>query len=192
MLLSSNQKLRRIPPPPTKTPCEIITRLTTAVSQNDIQAFDRLLLQVHHADDLMPVLYEALQHDNSAVAGKLLKKSVRTSYQAAIAAVRAKATACLEVFLQEGWDINANKTQLQPPILAYVSSGPLISSRFECNNLGGYFSSEAITDECMTDWLLTHGADLNKTTYIDITPMSIAVRQASPELIKRLLDRPPL
>lgn len=41
----------------------------------------------------------------------------------------------------------------------------------------------------MTLWLLDHGADPNKQTYIDLTPMSYAVRFATPELIEGLLNR---
>lgn len=37
--------------------------------------------------------------------------------------------------------------------------------------------------------LIDHGADLNKQTFIDLTPMSYAIQNATPELIEELLDR---
>lgn len=41
----------------------------------------------------------------------------------------------------------------------------------------------------MTHWLIDHGADLNQQCYDDLTPMSYAVEDATPSLIRALLDR---
>lgn len=41
----------------------------------------------------------------------------------------------------------------------------------------------------MALYLLDRGADLNKRTYIDLTPMSYAIQFAPPDLIEELLDR---
>lgn len=43
--------------------------------------------------------------------------------------------------------------------------------------------------EDMALWLLDHGTDLNKQTYVDLTPMSRAVSHAPPELVRKYLDR---
>lgn len=50
-------------------------------------------------------------------------------------------------------------------------------------------SSEAINDEEMTRWLLDHGADPNRQSFVDITPLSCAVADAPIHIIKLLLDR---
>lgn len=41
----------------------------------------------------------------------------------------------------------------------------------------------------MTLWLLEHGADLNKSTYIDLNPMSFTTELAPPKLLRDLLNR---
>ncbi len=40
----------------------------------------------------------------------------------------------------------------------------------------------------MIFWFLEHGADLNAQPYIDITPLSVAVRTSAPDLLQELLD----
>ncbi len=40
----------------------------------------------------------------------------------------------------------------------------------------------------MAFWLLARGADLNARAHIDITPLSVAVKKAAPDLLEELLD----
>lgn len=40
----------------------------------------------------------------------------------------------------------------------------------------------------MALWLIDHGADVNKQTYIDLTPMSYAVAEATPDLVRKMLE----
>lgn len=40
----------------------------------------------------------------------------------------------------------------------------------------------------MALWLIEHGADLNKQTSIDITPLSYAAELSSPSVLEKLLD----
>ncbi|RYP74966.1 hypothetical protein DL769_003901 [Monosporascus sp. CRB-8-3] len=70
------------------------------------------------------------------------------------------------VSLQNGRDINKPIGEIRPPVFGY-----------------------AFEDDEMALWLLERGADLNRQTYIDLTPMSYAVEDASPSLIKELLNR---
>lgn len=46
----------------------------------------------------------------------------------------------------------------------------------------------AVADREMVFWLLDRGGDLNKTPHIDITPLSFAVKNAAPDLLRDLLD----
>lgn len=52
-----------------------------------------------------------------------------------------------------------------------------------------FFYRYTTDNEEMTLWLVDHGADLNRQTYIDLTPMSYAVRIAPLGLVETLLDR---
>lgn len=49
--------------------------------------------------------------------------------------------------------------------------------------------SFAVEDEDMTNWLLDHGADPNRQSLIEVTPLSFAVEDASIRVINLMLDR---
>ncbi|OIW30516.1 putative hspc200 [Coniochaeta ligniaria NRRL 30616] len=156
------------PPPPRHLPEEVIKQLKYAASTNDLPAIENLL-ETHFTTNtigLHPVMSEALKRDHAAAVAKLLSYGVNMHYSSVLEAVGFKAKASLEVFLQKGFDINKPLSETQPTVFAY-----------------------AIKDTEMTLWLLEHGADLNKSTYIDLTPMSFAAEYAPPELLRELLNR---
>ncbi|EGX87821.1 ankyrin repeat protein [Cordyceps militaris CM01] len=154
-----------VPLPPRQTPDENINQLKTALLQDDLETFTRLLVSPVKANDLSAVMYEAIKKDRDRFVQGLLDFGMGTSYNFAFEAVRSEATSCLEVFLANGWDINQPQSETQPSILA-----------------------DAITNRKLALWLLDRGADLNKSTYVDMTPMSLAVQNASPDLVKTFLD----
>lgn len=55
--------------------------------------------------------------------------------------------------------------------------------------LMGHDTSHAFADRDLAVWLLERGADLNKQPLTDITPLSHAVRYATPESLRELLQR---
>ncbi|GLA67358.1 ankyrin-2 [Aspergillus tubingensis] len=66
---------------------------------------------------------------------------------------------------QLGLDINEPMCETQPPVLGI-----------------------AIKNEEMVSWLLDHGAEPNKRTFIDVTPLSWAVERAPISTIRLMLD----
>jgi ankyrin repeat protein len=46
-----------------------------------------------------------------------------------------------------------------------------------------------VDDPELTQWFLDRGADLNARCYLDITPLSLAVRDAEPSFVHTLLNR---
>ncbi|KAL2275471.1 hypothetical protein FJTKL_02041 [Diaporthe vaccinii] len=95
----------------------------------------------------------------------LLSRGMTMRHSFALKAISAKAKQCLDVIVKR-WDVNTPISETEPTVLAH-----------------------AVQDEEMTLWLVDHGADLNKQTYIDLTPMSYAVQFAPLALIEKLLDR---
>lgn len=51
--------------------------------------------------------------------------------------------------------------------------------------------SNAIEDDDMVTWLLDHGADPNRQSAIDLTPLSYAVERAPISVIELMLTRGP-
>ncbi|CAI7667652.1 unnamed protein product [Penicillium viridicatum] len=84
----------------------------------------------------------------------------------ALHATETKAKNALQVFLDNGWDINQPMSEPKPPVLGY-----------------------AIEDEDMTAWLLHRGADMNQRCVIDLTPLSYAAERAPISTIKLMLSR---
>lgn len=78
-----------------------------------------------------------------------------------------KSTACLEVFLAHGWDINAADSNVDPPLMG-----------------------EFVEDQDLVCWFLDHGALPNATaSKRDITPLSHACHRGSLETIKLMFQR---
>lgn len=183
--------------PPQQISDEGIGQFTAAVSANDLDTFHNLL-RLHLASTrngrfnihgLYPVMYEAVRQDRATVVEELLNHGMRTRYTFALEAIRAKAKNCLGVFLQHGWDINAPISETEPTPFAYVfytirlyAAGGLIGPFFSLFRF-------VVADREVALWLLDLGADLNKPTYIDLTPMSYAVQSAPPDLVRELFNR---
>ncbi|KND86383.1 putative ankyrin repeat protein [Tolypocladium ophioglossoides CBS 100239] len=164
----------KIPQPPRQTPDEVIDQFKAAVSANDLDAFHKLL-RLHLASgpngrfnihDLYLVMYEAVRQDHATVVVELLRHGMGMRYTFALEAILTRAKDSLCVFIQNGWDVSTPISETEPTVFAY-----------------------AVADREMALWLLSHGADLNKQTYIDLTPMSYAIQFAPPDLVEELLNR---
>ena len=118
-----------------------------------------------HLKELFCVLEEALALDHATAVSELIRRGWAVRPGDGGAAVQARAKNCLAVFLDSGWDLNVTLGHTTPTALVY-----------------------AVADREMAFWLLERGADLNKSDYLDITPLSIAVETAAPDLLQELLD----
>ncbi|OJJ45475.1 hypothetical protein ASPZODRAFT_17692 [Penicilliopsis zonata CBS 506.65] len=116
--------------------------------------------------DFNAVMIEAIKRDDAQLIKELLDRGLPIDPLYALEAIKVKGKNALDIFLQNGWDINQPLSELKPPVLGY-----------------------AIEDEEMTAWLLAHGADPNRQCVIDLTPFSFAVENAPVSIIRLILSR---
>ncbi|KAL9098641.1 MAG: hypothetical protein Q9163_005740 [Psora crenata] len=110
-------------------------------------------------------LCEAIKRDDAVIAGYLLSNVISMQQVHFEMATEYRAYSILQLYVDQNWDINTYPSRMQPPAL-----------------------SLAIKDTKLTLWFLAHGADPNATCGLDITPLSIAVREASFEIIQIMFD----
>ncbi|KAJ5800872.1 uncharacterized protein N7518_002940 [Penicillium psychrosexuale] len=110
-------------------------------------------------------MIDAIRHDDTKFAEALLSHGLPLHPDYALEAAKWKATNVLEVLLKNGFDINKPISDGQLPVLGHIAQ-----------------------DQDMVLWLLRHGADLNQTCLIDLTPLSYAVHYAPISNIKLFLD----
>ncbi|KAK0248428.1 hypothetical protein LTR91_011154 [Friedmanniomyces endolithicus] len=84
----------------------------------------------------------------------------------------------LEILLQGGWDINEAIAWDGPPALA---------DRY-LNHISWRLHSRAVEDVVLTDWFLLNGADPNARCGVDLTPLSVAVRDAPLATTRKLVE----
>ncbi|CAG7937607.1 unnamed protein product [Penicillium salamii] len=116
--------------------------------------------------DLSAIMIEAIKLNRLQFIRELLHRGLPMDSLYAIEAIKLKAKDAIEVFLDNGWDINQPMSELKPPVLGF-----------------------AVTDEEMTAWLLDHGADPNRQCFIDLTPLSLAVESGPISVIHLILSR---
>ncbi|KAL3455762.1 putative hspc200 [Aspergillus heterothallicus] len=152
-----------------ETPQEEIHEMVQACAENDSTrfntAFNTWLAHGFDIHELEPVLQEAVVRNNVEVVSTLAENGYLGIGSVAHVAIESRSKDVLEFMLKSGWDIN-NAPQTYPAVL-----------------------SLAVKDEEMLTWLIDHGADPNQQCAIDLTPMSIAVKEAPISTIKLLLDR---
>lgn len=111
--------------PPAQIPDELIEKLKSFVSSNDLPNF-RSVLHTYlasepsrHVDlaDLTDVLAEAFPEDKVEFVSELLQAGVPTNFLLALEAIQAKSKNTLEAFLQHGWDINHPLATTKPTVL---------------------------------------------------------------------------
>ncbi len=144
----------------------MIEQLKAALAVDDMVTFRELLAAPQtHPKELFCIMEEALARDHAGAVSELIAHGRAVSRFDGRAAVQARAKNCLAVLLDLGWDLNATLGHTTPTALVY-----------------------AVADREMVFWLLERGADLNKNDHLDITPLSIAVETAAPDLLQELLD----
>ncbi|PYI09386.1 ankyrin [Aspergillus sclerotiicarbonarius CBS 121057] len=157
---------------PGGTSREVLQKANDLCVSGDIEQFRELLdsapsfSENFNIDDFGRTMTKAIETDNVPVIKELLDRNFpRHSYYARHA-TRFKSKNALALWIERGWDINEPMSHSEPPVLGL-----------------------AIQDEEMTTWFLDHGADPNKRTLTDVTPLSWAVKWAPISIIRLMLDR---
>ncbi|KAJ6155150.1 hypothetical protein N7470_005716 [Penicillium chermesinum] len=157
---------------PTRTPAATLEKLQASCVSGDIWKFREILDSQSSSSedfdicDFYAIMIEAIRLDDVQFIKELLDRGLPMDPLYALEAVKVKGKKALEVFLQNGWNINEPISELKPPVLG-----------------------NAISDEEMAAWLLDHGADPNRQCVIDLTPLSLAVESAPISVIQLMLSR---
>ncbi|OJJ65812.1 hypothetical protein ASPBRDRAFT_139367 [Aspergillus brasiliensis CBS 101740] len=155
---------------PGRTSREVLIRARELCLNGDIQQFRDLLessqtSENFHIDDFGIIMAQAIEQDSVTFMQALMDHGFPMHSNYARRATRFKSKNALALLIEKGWDINEPMCETQPPVLGI-----------------------AIEDEEMTAWFLDHGADPNKRTFIDVTPLSWAVERAPVSTIRLMLD----
>ncbi|KAK1092541.1 hypothetical protein LTR48_004147 [Friedmanniomyces endolithicus] len=125
--------------------------------------------------DALLTAVESRRHD---IAGYLIRKGVVADPSHGKSATINRDVAMLELLLQGGWDINEAIAWDDPSVLA---------DRY-LNHISWRLHSRAVEDVVLTDWFLLNGADPNARCGVDLTPLSVAVRDAPLATIRKLFE----
>ncbi|CAG8885948.1 unnamed protein product [Penicillium egyptiacum] len=137
--------------------------------------------------DLYEIMIEAIGRDEIQFIKALFCHSLPMNQLHALHATEAKAKNALQIFLDNGWDINQPMGELNQ---FSGESQNLSASEFLKRHSSLDFTSfnYAIGDEDMTAWLLHRGADPNRRCSIDLTPLSHAAEPAAISTIRLMLS----
>ncbi|KAJ5675422.1 hypothetical protein N7462_008319 [Penicillium macrosclerotiorum] len=158
-----------------RTPENAIQNLRSLCAVNDLDSFQSTLAELRtHPDrfainDLGEVLSDAIEHNKSDFASKLLQYGYPIVGLHAKEAIFYKSKDVLMVYLEAGWDINDPIDEISPLYLGATSY--------------------AVLDRDLTAWLLDRGANPNQRSTVDCTPLSYAVQLASMSVIRLMLER---
>ncbi|KAJ9638605.1 hypothetical protein H2204_004081 [Knufia peltigerae] len=111
------------------------------------------------------VMETAVKNEDLFAIIDLLNQGIKPTKHEFVNAVEQKSYSILELFLDDGYELNEPLRDDYPPPLAV-----------------------AISDPSLTKWLLQRGADPNARCRFDITPLSIAAQEASLKVIEILME----
>ncbi|KAH7346033.1 ankyrin repeat-containing domain protein [Pyrenochaeta sp. MPI-SDFR-AT-0127] len=131
--------------------------------RNRLEEFEQ---KGHSLHKLWPVLLSAVQSARPEIIKLLLSRGLVMNEMYIRQAIETKSKKVFQAILESGWDVNMIWDNFHPPVLACF-----------------------VDDLEFTQWLLDRGANPDTGCYLDLTPLSFAVRRAQPSLIKILLDR---
>ncbi|KAJ5851237.1 hypothetical protein N7455_011093 [Penicillium solitum] len=146
---------------PTRTPIEILEEMSDLCVNGDIKKFREVFESRLSIHD--PDNFDIRDFWIMRNLSSLFRHGLEMNELYASQAVKAKAKNALQAFLQHGWDINQPMSEVKP--------------------------RNAIEDDDMVTWLLDHGADPNRQSAIDLTPLSYAVERAPISVIELMLTR---
>ncbi|KAJ5608653.1 hypothetical protein N7528_009220 [Penicillium herquei] len=151
-----------------------IAQIRANTSSRNIEGIHATLSQLRLSLDdktfqakTIPFLRDAVEKNEARLVDCFLQNNVSINSQLVVTATTNTSYQILEVFLNHGWNINT-------PIHFYSPSA--LACSFHDSNL--------------TRWFLAHGANPNQRSDVntDCTPLSIAFKEASHEIIQALLD----
>ncbi|GCB27394.1 ankyrin-2 [Aspergillus awamori] len=154
-----------------RTSREILLKARELCLSGDIQQFRDLIDSAQsssenfHIDDFGIIMGQAVEQDSVIFMRELMDRGFPMHSIYARNATRFKSKNALALLIEKGWDINEPMCETQPPVLGI-----------------------AIEDKEMTTWFLDHGADPNRRTFIDLTPLSWAVERSPVSIIRLMLD----
>ncbi|KAF1958345.1 ankyrin [Byssothecium circinans] len=131
--------------------------------RNSLEAFEQ---NGRSLRELWPVLLSAVQSARPHIIKLLLSRGLEMNEMYIKQAIQTRSKEVFQAFLESGWDVNMLWDNFHPPILACF-----------VENLD------------FTQWFLERGANLDAGCYLDLTPLSFAVRRAQPSIVNVLLDR---
>lgn len=108
---------------PTRTPPATLEKMCALCVSGDIQKFREILDSPSSSSedfdigDFYAIMIEAIKRDNAQFIQELLHRGLPMDLLYALEAIKAKANDALKVFLQNGWDINQQISELGPPVL---------------------------------------------------------------------------
>ncbi|CAK1366608.1 hypothetical protein CB0940_09032 [Cercospora beticola] len=117
----------------------------------------------HHAARRSLLL--AIEHEHHEIVAYLLSENIPVSHVEVKQAVSRGDRIILKLLFEHAWAINKALSWDEPPALAY-----------------------AVTDEDLTAWFLTMGADPNASCMMGRTPLSSAIQYASFRVVEMLFD----
>ncbi|KAF2793655.1 ankyrin [Melanomma pulvis-pyrius CBS 109.77] len=131
--------------------------------RNGLESFEQT---GHSLRELWPVFLSAVQSARPEIIKLLLSRGLAVNEMYIRQAIETRSKEVFQAFFDSGWDVNTVWDNFHPPILACF-----------------------VDDLDFTQWLLDRGANPDARCYLDLTPLSFAVRRAQPSLIIILLDR---
>lgn len=103
---------------PTRTPPATLRKMHASCVSGDIQKFRGILLsEEFDICNFYALMIEAIKLDKVQFIQELLYRGLPMDPLYALEAVKVKGKNALEVFLQNGWDINQPISELRPSIL---------------------------------------------------------------------------
>ncbi|KAE8832169.1 hypothetical protein P3342_013139 [Pyrenophora teres f. teres] len=130
---------------------------------DDLESFER---KGHRLLELWPVLFSAVRYARPQIIKLLFSRGLAMNQMYIKQAIQTRSKDVFQAFIESGWDVNKPWVNFHPPVLACF-----------------------VDDIDFTQWFLDRGADPDAQCFLDITPLSFAVRSAEIPVINLLLDR---
>lgn len=105
------------------TPEDVLSDLSSAIASDNEEAFTSVLTSYVASDrcqrisDLYPIMHQATEYDKPYFLSELLRNGMGFNFSHVHNAVMDKAKRCLEVFFQNGYDINQPLCDTRPSVI---------------------------------------------------------------------------
>ncbi|KAI1666360.1 Ankyrin repeat protein [Pyrenophora tritici-repentis] len=130
---------------------------------DELESFER---KGHRSVELWPVLFSAVRHARPQIIKLLFSRGLAMNQMYIKQAIQTRSRDVFQAFIDSGWDVNEPWVNFHPPVLACFVDDIDFMQRF-----------------------FDRGADPDVQCFLDVTPLSFAVRSAEIPVINLLLDR---